>query len=73
MKDFKFHSPNSINEVCDLLKTHKSNAIVLAGGTDLIPSLYHGNKDPEHIINLKRVPGLNEIAFFLLVPVELCL
>jgi carbon-monoxide dehydrogenase medium subunit len=63
MKDFEYHSPNSIAEVCDLLKKYQTRSKILAGGTDLIPSMYHGNQNPEHVINLKRVPGLSEIQF----------
>jgi carbon-monoxide dehydrogenase medium subunit len=63
MKEFEFHSPASVSEACKLLKKYSGKARALAGGTDLIPGMYHGTSAPEYIINLKRVPGLKDIQF----------
>lgn len=63
MKDFEFHSPGTISEACELLKKYKGSVHVLAGGTDLIPKIYHKMITPEHVVNLKKIPGLKEITF----------
>ena len=63
MKDFKYSSPETLIEACKLLKKYSGLARVLAGGTDLIPQMYHHQLAPEHVINLKKIRGLNEIAF----------
>ena len=61
MKDFEYHSPTTVHEACKLLKKFHSSAHVLAGGTDLIPSLYLKQLDADHVINIKRIPELNKI------------
>ena len=63
MNDFEFHSPGTISEACELIKKYKGSVHVLAGGTDLIPKIYHKMITPEHVINLKKIPGLKEITF----------
>jgi carbon-monoxide dehydrogenase medium subunit len=63
MQDFEYHSPESISDACELLKEHNSSSQVLAGGTDLIPRLYHGDQAVEHIINIKNIPELSNISF----------
>jgi len=62
MKDFEYHSPSTLEEACQLLKKHNGQAKVLAGGTDLIPGMYHREIALEHVINIKSIPGLNFIA-----------
>jgi carbon-monoxide dehydrogenase medium subunit len=62
MKDFEYHSPETLTEACKLLKKFYGSAHLLAGGTDLIPKMYHRMLSPEHVINLKRIPGLNKIT-----------
>lgn len=64
--DFEYHSPKSLSEACKLLKKYNGKAQILAGGTDLIPMLYHGHhgrRAPKHMINIKNIPKLNEISF----------
>lgn len=61
MKDFEYHSPTTLKEACKLLKKYESKARVLAGGTDLLYDLYHREIAPDHVINIKRIPGLNSI------------
>ena len=63
MKDFEYHSPSTLKEACKLLKKFQSKARVLAGGTDLIPQMYNRKLTLEHVINIKRIPKLNEITF----------
>ncbi|MFB0564242.1 MAG: xanthine dehydrogenase family protein subunit M [Candidatus Aminicenantaceae bacterium] len=63
MHEFEFHSPRTLEEACELLKKHNGTARVLAGGTDLIPDMYHHKIAPGHIINIKKIPGLNRITY----------
>lgn len=62
MRDFEYHSPSTIADACKLLDKFKDTARVLAGGTDLIPNMHNGKYAPEHVINVKGIPGLNEIT-----------
>jgi len=63
MLDFEYHSPGTLEEACQLLKKHAGRALLLAGGTDLLPNIYYQKIKPEHVINIKRIPLLNGITF----------
>ena len=63
MFDFEYHSPGTMEEACLLLKKHDGQAQLLAGGTDLLPNIYNQKLAPEHVINIKRIPLLNDITF----------
>lgn len=61
LPEFEFVSPNTLKETLSLLNIHQSNAVVLAGGTDLLPELRHRIKQPKLIIDVKNIPELNEL------------
>ncbi len=63
MLDFEYHSPGTLEEACQLLKEHDGHAQLLAGGTDLLPNIYNQKLAPEHVINIKKIPHLNDITF----------
>ena len=64
MKAFKHFNATSVDEAIALMRSAKGNASLIAGGTDLLGVL----KDeilpdyPEAIINIKTIPGLDDIA-----------
>jgi CO/xanthine dehydrogenase FAD-binding subunit len=63
MKTFKHYNATSVQEASALLANYKGNAMINAGGTDLLGCL----KDkcvptyPEAVINIKSIPGLDFI------------
>ena len=57
MKAFEHYSPDSIEELLELLKT-KPNAKLIAGGTDLILQMKEGKAQPETVVSLKNVEEL---------------
>src|SRR5256885_4662356 len=59
---FRHHAPKSVAEAVALLKQHGLNAKAIAGGTDLIPNMKHRLFTPEHLISLKQIDALKEIA-----------
>jgi len=61
LPEFEFKSPNILKEVLSLLNIHRSDAVILAGGTDLLPELRHRIKCPKVIIDIKKIPELNEL------------
>jgi len=63
MKGFEYHSPGTLEGACELLKKYNGKAHVLAGGTDLVPKMYRLELTPEHVINIKRIPGLSNITY----------
>jgi aerobic carbon-monoxide dehydrogenase medium subunit len=61
---FEYLSPRTLDEALNILSVNKGKAVVLAGGTDLIPKLKTRKiKVPDHIVDLKTIPDLNYIRF----------
>ncbi len=56
---FTYHAPQTLAEALDLLAT-LDNARVLAGGQSLVPMMNFRVVQPEHVIDLGRIP---ELAF----------
>jgi carbon-monoxide dehydrogenase medium subunit len=61
MIEFQFHAPDSLEEVFSLLETHGDNARVMSGGTALVIMMKQRLAQPEHVIGLRRVPGMSYI------------
>jgi CO/xanthine dehydrogenase FAD-binding subunit len=57
-----YEAPESLQPACDRLAELGPQARVLAGGTDLIVQMRSGRLAPEHVIDLKRLPGLLGIS-----------
>ena len=60
MKNFEYFEPQSIEEACELLAKYE-NAKVLAGGVSLMVLLKNKLIFPDQIVNLKTIPGLDQI------------
>jgi CO/xanthine dehydrogenase FAD-binding subunit len=58
---FDYHAPGTIKEALQLLGKHKDDAKLLAGGHSLIPMMKLRLAQPEHLIDLGKVPGLSGI------------
>ncbi len=58
VKNFKYSSPADLREAMDLLQQAEMNTFLLAGGTDLLVQMRRGKTHPAHVIDLKRIPGL---------------
>ena len=62
MKHFDYAAPQSVGEAAHLLGVHPQ-ALLLAGGTDLLVQLRSGRKSVDLVIDLKRISELNEIHY----------
>ncbi len=65
MKDFNYLAPESLAEALDQLARLDGQTRVMAGGTDLIVEMRSRKKVdtvPAHIIDLKKIPGLEYIT-----------
>ena len=62
MKWFDYAAPQSLNEAVALMAAHPG-ARPLAGGTDLLVQMRSGRKESDFVVDVKRVPELNEIAY----------
>lgn len=61
MTDFEF--PTSLEEACQSLSQSASEARLIAGGVALMVLVRHQIFFPTRLISLKRIPGLDGIAF----------
>jgi len=61
MHKFEYHEPGTIAEAISLLETYGDEARILAGGTDLIVRFRKGSLEPQHVIDIKKVPGLDYV------------
>ncbi len=56
-KPFQYHQPETVEEATKLL-AKLPGCRVMAGGTDLVPKMKQRLLEPEHVVNLKKIPAL---------------
>jgi aerobic carbon-monoxide dehydrogenase medium subunit len=56
-KPFQYHQPETVEAATKLLGT-LPNCKILVGGTDLVPKMKQRLLEPEHVVNLKKIPEL---------------
>jgi 4-hydroxybenzoyl-CoA reductase subunit beta len=61
LPQFKLLRPRTIEEAVGFLDKHAGNVRVLAGGTDLIPSMKQKLFEPEYVLDLRRVTEMSGI------------
>ena len=59
---FLFHSPDSIAEAVKILAEEGTDAMLLAGGTDLLPNMKRGQQTPKTLVSLRRIKSLREFS-----------
>lgn len=60
---FEYHQPASLDDAIAALTRLGETAAPLAGGTELLLLMKMGLADVAHLVNLKRIPSLDAIAF----------
>ena len=58
---FDYHAPTTVEEAIELLTRHGAGAKLLAGGHSLIPAMRFRLAQPETLIDLNRIPGLDAL------------
>lgn len=58
---FEIHEPNSVAKASALLVQHGDEAAVYAGGTELLVLMKERISHFPHLINIKTIPGLDQI------------
>lgn len=61
LPDFSFYQPASVQDAIDLLG-QKSNAVAMAGGTDLLVEMKKGLRRHENIVSLAKITELKQIT-----------
>jgi aerobic carbon-monoxide dehydrogenase medium subunit len=60
---FTIHQPQSVADASEMLAHFGPDATIYAGGTELIIVMKERLAHFPHLIDIKRIPGLNEITF----------
>jgi len=63
MQPFAYQAPASVGEAVALLADPVCGARPFAGGTDLLVQMRRGLFAPEMLVDVKRIPELNRLAF----------
>ena len=58
---FRYHRPTTVAEAVELLGEHAGAAMLVAGGTDLIPNMKHRLFEPAHVVALRGIDELRGI------------
>ncbi len=61
MIDFDYQAPTQLDEALDLLKQHGDDARVIAGGTALVIMMKQRLVQPQVLVSLRRIPGLDDV------------
>ena len=60
---FSYLEPKTIEESVALLSKHNGRAKIIAGGTDLLVQIRDKAIQPEHVVDIGYIPGLNYIDY----------
>lgn len=58
---FEYHRPSSVEEAVNLLSSLGSEAKILAGGHSLLPMMKLRFAEPEHLVDINRIPELKGV------------
>ncbi len=59
---FKYQAPRSVAEAARILAAEGPQAMLIAGGTDLLPNMKRRQQSPATLVSLRQVEGLKRIA-----------
>ena len=59
---FTFHTPRSVREAADLLAAEPGQAMLIAGGTDLLPNMKRRQQVPRTLVSLRHVAELRQTS-----------
>jgi carbon-monoxide dehydrogenase medium subunit len=63
MRRFAYHEPAALAEASALLHQYGDSARPIAGGQSLLVMMRNQLVNPEHLVDLKHIPGLDSINF----------
>ena len=61
LHSYAYHRPSNLGEALELLAEHPQDAMIIAGGTDVMPNMKHRLFTPNHLIGIRRLPELHGI------------
>ncbi|MCE2438643.1 MAG: xanthine dehydrogenase family protein subunit M [Candidatus Latescibacteria bacterium] len=63
MYAFDYVAPQTVEEAVAVLSENGSDARMLAGGSDIIAQLKEGRREVKVLVDVKKIPAANELAF----------
>ena len=57
-----YRIPATTDEALAILAECDGEALILAGGTDLLPDMRLGKRSPRHLVDVTRIPSMTEIV-----------
>jgi carbon-monoxide dehydrogenase medium subunit len=63
MRRFEYHEPRTLQDAVALLGRFDGKASVLAGGTDLLVEIKEQLRRPLHVVNIKKIPGIDAFSY----------
>lgn len=63
MRRFEYHEPTTLEDASRLLTELGEGTFVLAGGTDLFVEIRERLRAVRHLVNIKRIPGLDGVHY----------
>src|SRR5512135_2452726 len=58
LHSYRYHRPATLVQALELLGEHGPAALVVAGGTDLVPNMKHRLFTPDHLVSIRGLPEL---------------
>jgi len=60
LPSFRYHAPESVADAVNILAQEGPDAMLLAGGTDLLPNMKRGQQQPKTLVSLNRIDTLRQ-------------
>lgn len=58
---FHYYSPTEVRDAAQILSSEGNDAMLIAGGTDLLPNMKRKQQQPNTLVSLKQIAALSEI------------
>jgi aerobic carbon-monoxide dehydrogenase medium subunit len=63
MKRFEYFEPKTLDDAVSLLSLYDGKADVLAGGTDLLVEIKEHVRQPDYVINIKKIANVDHLRY----------
>lgn len=63
MKPFEYHAPLSMEELLGILDAYQEKAVIIAGGTDVVPKLKGRVLETEHVVDISGIKELSYLEY----------
>jgi len=61
---FNHHQPANLETLLDLMARFRTDVLIMAGGTELVPAMREGRLTTANVVSIGRVGGLSHISYY---------